>query len=69
MTRTKKLAASRPRSIWGLALIALVMVSVLIGLGVWQLHRKDEKRALIAALTDRLAAAPVPLPPKSKFRL
>ncbi len=68
MTRTKKLAASRPRSIWGLALIALVMVSVLIGLGVWQLHRKDEKRALIAALTDRLAAAPVPLPPKSKWK-
>ena len=67
MTRTKKIAAPQPRSIWGLALIALVMVSVLIGLGVWQLHRKDEKRALIDALTARLAAPPVPLPPKSKW--
>lgn len=69
MTRTKKITAPQPRSIWGLALIALVMVSVLIGLGVWQLHRKDEKRALIAALTARLAAPPVALPPKSKWAL
>jgi cytochrome oxidase assembly protein ShyY1 len=67
MTRTKKIAAPQPRGIWGLAVIALLMVSVLIGLGVWQLHRKDEKRALIAALTARLAATPVPLPPKSKW--
>jgi len=67
MTRTKKIAAPQPRSIWGLAVIASVMVAVLIGLGVWQLHRKDEKRALIAALTERLAAPPVALPPKSKW--
>ena len=67
MTRTKKMAAPRPRSVAGLALIALMMVSVLIGLGVWQLHRKDEKRALIAALTERLAAAPITLPPKSQW--
>ena len=68
MTRTKKIAAPRPRSVAGLALIALMMVSVLIGLGVWQLHRKDEKRALIAALTERLATAPITLPPKSQWR-
>ena len=68
MTRTKKIAAPQPRSIWGLALIALVMVSVLIGLGVWQLHRKDEKRALIAALTARLAAPPIPLPPTWQWK-
>jgi surfeit locus 1 family protein len=67
MTRTKKIMAAPPRSVFGLAVIALVMVSVLIGLGVWQLHRKDEKRALIAALTERLAAAPVALPPKSRW--
>ena len=68
MTRTQKTAASRPRSVAGLALIALVMVSVLISLGVWQLHRKDEKRALIAALTERLAAPPISLPPKSQWK-
>ena len=67
MTRAKKIAAPRPRSVAGLALIALVMVSVLIGLGVWQLHRKDEKRALTSALTERLGAPPMVLPSKSKW--
>ena len=43
------------------------MLGVLISLGTWQLHRKDEKRALIAALTERLAAAPVPLPPREQW--
>jgi len=50
------------RGVFGLAVIALIMVSVLASLGVWQLRRKDEKHALIAALTERLAAAPVALP-------
>ena len=61
------MVAPQGRSVVGLAVIALVMISVLIGLGVWQLHRKDEKRALIAALTERLAVAPVALPPKSQW--
>ena len=34
------------------------MVALLLGLGVWQLQRRLEKHALIAALTERLAAAP-----------
>lgn len=67
MNRARQTAASQPRSVIGLSLIALAMVSMLIGLGVWQLHRKDEKRALIAALTDRLAAPPVVLPPKYRW--
>ena len=67
MMRVKKIAMRQPRSILGLAVIALVMVSVLIGLGVWQLHRKEEKRALIAALTERLAAAAIALLPKSQW--
>jgi cytochrome oxidase assembly protein ShyY1 len=58
---------ARPRGIAGLALIALIMVSVLAGLGVWQLRRKDEKHALIAALTERLAGAPVALPSASEW--
>jgi cytochrome oxidase assembly protein ShyY1 len=44
------------------------MVSVLAGLGVWQLHRRDEKHALIAALTERLAAAPVALPSSAEWK-
>jgi cytochrome oxidase assembly protein ShyY1 len=46
----------------GFAIFTLVMVAVFIGLGVWQLQRRVEKHALIATLTERLAAAPVPLP-------
>jgi len=56
-------AAPRRRGIFGLALIALIMVSVLASLGVWQLRRKDEKRAL-KNLTNRtvvvLLAMPLP---------
>lgn len=51
----------------GMSMITLVMVAVLLGLGVWQLRRKDEKHILIAALTERLAAAPVALPPKAQW--
>jgi cytochrome oxidase assembly protein ShyY1 len=61
-------APARKRSVFGLALITLVMVSVLTSLGIWQLHRKDEKRALIAALTERLAAAPEALAPSSEWK-
>jgi surfeit locus 1 family protein len=35
---------------------------VLVGLGTWQLQRKAWKEGLIAALDERLAAAPVALP-------
>jgi cytochrome oxidase assembly protein ShyY1 len=54
--------APRRRGIAGLALISLVMVSVLLALGFWQLQRRTDKHALIAALTERLAAAPGALP-------
>jgi cytochrome oxidase assembly protein ShyY1 len=46
----------------GFGLFTLAMVAVFIGLGVWQLQRRVEKHALIAALTERLAVEPVPLP-------
>lgn len=52
----------------GFALFTLVMVALFVGLGVWQLQRRLEKHALIAALTERLAAAPVPLPDVSRWR-
>ena len=52
----------RRRSTAGFAAFTLLMVAVFIGLGMWQLQRRVEKHALIAALTERLAAAPGSLP-------
>ena len=52
----------------GFAVFTFVMVALFVGLGLWQLQRRVEKHALIAALTERLAAAPVPLPPPSQWR-
>lgn len=51
----------------GFGLFTLAMIAVFVGLGVWQLQRRVEKHALIAALTQRLAAEPVPLPPASEW--
>jgi surfeit locus 1 family protein len=45
----------------------LLMVALFVGLGVWQLQRRAEKHDLIAALTERLAAAPGPLPSPSQW--
>src|ERR1700742_4985209 len=59
--------AARPRAPWGFGVFTLVMIAIFIGLGLWQLQRRVEKHALIAALTERLAAAPVPLPPASEW--
>ena len=38
------------RGAFGLAVIALIMIGVLASLGVWQLQRRTEKHALIAAI-------------------
>jgi surfeit locus 1 family protein len=45
----------------------VVIVAVLLSLGAWQLQRRFEKLALIATLEERLAAAPVPLPPQARW--
>jgi len=58
---------ARRRGAAGLGLFTLAMVALLIGLGIWQLQRRVEKHALIAALTERLAAAPQALPPRSQW--
>src|SRR5262245_34871090 len=44
-------------------LVALLALLILVGLGSWQLERKAWKEALIATMDERLAAAPVNLPP------
>ena len=55
------------RGVAGFGVFTLLMVALLVGLGVWQLQRRVEKHALIAALTERLAAAPGSLPSSSQW--
>jgi surfeit locus 1 family protein len=56
-----------PRGVAGLGIFTLLTLALLIGLGVWQLQRRVEKHALIAQLTERLAAAPAALPPLAQW--
>ena len=55
--------ATRNRSWQGLLLPVLLAFAVLVALGTWQIERKAWKEALIATLTERLAASPQALPP------
>ena len=57
----------RPRRSSGFAIFTLVMVALFVGLGLWQLQRRSEKHALIAMLTERLAAEPEALPSPSQW--
>jgi cytochrome oxidase assembly protein ShyY1 len=59
--------SATPRGVAGLGIFMLLTLALLIGLGVWQLQRRTEKHALIAALSERLAAAPRPLPSPSQW--
>ena len=59
--------ATRRRGRFGFGLFTLAMVTVFVSLGLWQLQRRVEKHALIAALTERLATAPSPLPQPSQW--
>jgi len=51
----------------GLALFTLAIMAIFIALGIWQLQRRVTKHELIAALTERLAAKPVALPPPAEW--
>ena len=51
----------------GFGIFTFAMVAVFVGLAMWQLQRRVEKHALIAALTERLAAAPGSLPPPAQW--
>ena len=55
------------RGVAGLGIFTLLMVALLLGLGFWQLQRRAEKHALIAALSERLANAPSELPPAAQW--
>ncbi|MBO0710726.1 MAG: SURF1 family protein [Acetobacteraceae bacterium] len=54
-------ARARVRILLGPGLATLAMLSVLIGLGVWQVHRLAWKTALLAAIDRAQSAAPGPL--------
>ncbi len=58
-------ASVKPRVSFGIFI--LVMVIGFVSLGIWQLQRRAEKHALIAALTERLAEAPGALPLPSQW--
>ena len=55
------------RSILLPAAVAAVGVAILVSLGLWQIERKTWKEALIAALAERVTAAPVKLPPAAQW--
>jgi len=58
----------RKRATITFAIFTLAMVAGFVGLGIWQLQRRVEKHALIAALTERLAAEPAALPDAAQWR-
>jgi cytochrome oxidase assembly protein ShyY1 len=60
-------ASATPRSVAGLGIFTATTLALLVGLGVWQLQRRVEKHALIAQLTERLAAAPGALPSPAQW--
>ena len=59
--------AAGQRGSLGFAIITLAMVVTCLGLGIWQLQRRVEKHTLIAALNERLAAAPEALPAPAQW--
>ena len=58
---------ARQRGVTGFGVFTLLTVALFAGLGLWQLQRRVEKHALIAALTERLAAAPGSLPSPAQW--
>jgi surfeit locus 1 family protein len=53
----------KARGLLGPSMVAAAALAVLMALGFWQLDRKSWKEGLIAAMNERLAAQPQPLPP------
>jgi cytochrome oxidase assembly protein ShyY1 len=59
--------SARRRGVAGLGVFTVLILALLLGLGFWQLQRRVEKHALIAALTERLAASPGALPAANQW--
>ncbi len=58
---------AKQRSWLGLLIPAVLVFAALVALGTWQVQRKVWKEGLIAALTERLGAAPAALPAPSTW--
>ena len=68
MTVATSTAAVRPgRALLWPTVVALIALALLVGLGVWQLHRLDWKLGLIATIEARTTAPPVPVPPEAEW--
>lgn len=50
-----------------LAVVTAVGVAILAGLGAWQLARLGWKERLVAQVSERMASAPVPVPPQAEW--
>lgn len=62
MTRRDTTPARRFRPGFWATAITLVCVAILVGLGTWQLERREWKAGLLARIGERVAAEPAPLP-------
>ncbi|RXF73290.1 SURF1 family protein [Hansschlegelia zhihuaiae] len=59
--------AGTVRRLAPVAVATAIGVAILIGLGSWQLSRLSWKEGLVARVTERIAAEPVALPPRSDW--
>jgi cytochrome oxidase assembly protein ShyY1 len=59
--------STRRPGIIGFGIATLIIVATLLSLGFWQLQRRGEKHALIAALDARITEAPVALPTSDRW--
>ena len=55
------------RSLVAPALFAAIALAILLSLGFWQVQRLQWKDALLAQISARIDAAPVPLPPRAQW--
>ncbi|MDA9407711.1 SURF1 family protein [Bradyrhizobium sp. CCBAU 45384] len=58
---------SRKPGVAGFMLFTLLLTAAFVALGIWQLQRRSAKHELVAALTERIAAAPIALPPSEQW--
>ena len=58
----------RRRGLFIPGMVLLGALVVLIGLGTWQLERREWKETLIAELDRKVAAPPVDLPPRERWQ-
>jgi len=61
------LASETFRAVIRPAVITLIGVAILCGLGVWQLEREVWKEALLSAIAERVGAEPADFPPESAW--